>query len=79
MGHKITGNFTVEQVTPYRLSYTFMGSGTFTIDGNTLEIKDYVPEMSDYRKADACSNPWSISGTCDWKDTFQMKIVKEDR
>lgn len=79
VGHKITGNFTVEQVTPYRLSYTFMGSGTFTIDGNTLEIKDYVPEMSDYRKADACSNPWSISGTCDWKDTFQMKIVKEDR
>ena len=79
MGHKITGNFTVEQVTPYRLSYTFMGKGTFSIEGNTLEIKDYVPESSDYRKADACSNPLSISGTCEWNDTFQMKIVKEDR
>lgn len=77
IGHKITGNFTVEQVTPYRLSYKFMGTGTFNLDGNTPEITNYAAGLSDYRKATVITNPISRSGTCSWEDTFEIKIEKE--
>lgn len=78
IGHKITGNFTVEQVTPYRLSYKFMGNGTFNLDGITPEITNYAAGYSDYRKATVISNPVSYSGTCSWEDTFEFKIAKEE-
>ncbi len=78
IGHKITGNFTVEQVTPYRLSYKFMGNGTFNLDGNTPEITNYAAGLSDYRKATVITNPVSSSGTCSWEDTFEFKIAKEE-
>lgn len=77
IGHKITGNFTVEQVTPYRLSYKFMGNGTFNLNGNTPEITNYAAGLSDYRKATVITNPISSSGTCSWEDTFEIKIEKE--
>lgn len=77
-GHKITGNFTVEQVTPYRLSYKFMGTGTFSLVGNTPEIINYAAGRSDYREADVITNPFSSNGTCEWIDTIEVKIAKED-